>query len=365
MRLILLLGALLMSLSAPASAASEKSAEPGWSLVIHGGAGVIERARISPETDAAVRAALDKALAAGSDVLSKGGRAMDAVQAAIVILEDDPNFNAGHGAVFTYEGTNELDAAVMDGSNRSAGAIARAHYTRNPILLARKVMEQSPHVLLSGEGADRFSAEMGLEQVENSYFGTPERKRQLEELKAKKVGWFDVDLKYGTVGAVARDTHGNVAAGTSTGGLTGKRYGRIGDSPLIGAGTYADNRSCAISATGAGEFFIRVGVAHEICTRIRLKAEARAEFLEQEAERSGKKLDRASHDKLLAQPLSAQEVQAIADAVIAEMGGLGGSGGIIYLTPWGHQGYSFDTPGMYRGMASSDGSKSVAIYGDE
>ncbi len=365
MRLILLFGALIMSLAAPATATPETAGEPDWSLVIHGGAGVIERARISPETDAAVRVALDKALEAGSAVLRSGGAAIDAVQAAILVLEDDPNFNAGHGAVFTYEGTNELDAAIMDGTDRKAGAIARAHNTKNPILLARKVMEQSPHVLLSGEGADRFSAEQGLEQVDQSYFGTPERKRQLEELKAKKVGWFDVDLKYGTVGAVARDAQGNVAAGTSTGGLTGKRYGRIGDSPLIGAGTYADNRSCAISATGAGEFFIRVGVAHEICTRIRLKAEARSEFLAQEAARSGKALDPVSQKGLTAHALSAAEVQGIADAVMAEMGALGGSGGIIYLTPWGHQGYSFDTPGMYRGMASSDGSKSVAVYGDE
>jgi beta-aspartyl-peptidase (threonine type) len=365
MRLPLLFGALLMSLAAPAAATPETTAQPDWSLVIHGGAGVIERARISPETDAAVRAALTRALEAGGAVLKSGGAAMDAVQAAILVLEDDPNFNAGHGAVFTYEGTNELDAAVMDGAERKAGAIARAHHTRNPILLARKVMEESPHVLLSGEGADRFSKEQGLEQVDNAYFGTPERKRQLEELKAKKVGWFDVDLKYGTVGAVARDTNGNVAAGTSTGGLTGKRYGRIGDSPLIGAGTYADNRACAISATGAGEFFIRVGVAHEICTRIRMKAEARAEFLTQEAARGGKTLDAPAQDRLLASMLSAEEVQGIADAVIAEMGALGGSGGIIYLTPWGHQGYSFDTPGMYRGMASSDGTSSVAVYGDE
>lgn len=347
------------------SNAHENAAEPGWSLVIHGGAGLLERGCLTPQADAAARTGLERALAAGSDVLSQGGSAMDAVQAAILVLEDDPNFNAGHGAVFTYEGTNELDAAVMDGSNRAAGAIARAHNTKNPILLARKVMEQSPHVLLSGEGADRFSAEQGLDQVDNAYFGTPERKRQLEELKAKKVGWFDVDLKYGTVGAVARDSHGNVAAGTSTGGLTGKRYGRIGDSPLIGAGTYADNRSCAISATGAGEFFIRVGVAHEICTRIRMKAEARAEFLAQEAERGGTTLDTASQARLLASALSADEVQGIADAVIGEMGALGGSGGIIYLTPWGHQGYSFDTPGMYRGMAASDGTRSVAVYGDE
>ena len=350
---------------AETATATEKPQEPGWSLVIHGGSGMLERSSISPETDAAARSALELALEAGSAVLKGGGSAIDAVQAAIILLEDDPHFNAGHGAVFTYEGTNELDAAIMDGSDRKAGAIARAHHTRNPILLARKVMEQSPHVLLSGEGADRFSAEQGLDQVDQAYFGTPERRRQLEELKANPVGWFDVDLKYGTVGAVARDTHGNIAAGTSTGGLTGKRYGRIGDSPLIGAGTYADNRSCAISATGAGEFFIRVGVAHEICTRIRLKAEARAEFLAQESQRTGNTLDDAALARLLAHQLSVDEVQAIADAVIAEMGALGGTGGIIYLTPWGHQGYSFDTPGMYRGMASSDGHKSVAIYGDE
>ena len=343
----------------------ESPVESGWSLVIHGGSGQFERGRLSAEADAGARAGLDRALAAGSAVLSAGGSAIDAVQAAIVVLEDDPHFNAGHGSVYTYEGKIELDAAVMDGANRAAGAIARAHHTRNPILLARKVMEDSPHVLLSGEGADRFSVEMGLTQVDNAYFGTPERLRQLEELKANTTGWFDVDMKYGTVGAVARDINGHVAAGTSTGGLTGKRYGRIGDSPLIGAGTYADDRACAISATGAGEYFIRVGVAHEICTRIRMKAEARAEFLAHEAERGGTALDEAARAKLLATALSADEVQEIVDAVMAEMVGLGGTGGVIYLTPWGHQGYAFHTPGMYRGMATSDGARSVAVYGDE
>ncbi|WP_033925099.1 isoaspartyl peptidase/L-asparaginase family protein [Sphingomonas sp. 35-24ZXX] len=343
----------------------ESPVESGWSLVIHGGSGQFERRRLSAEADAGARAGLDRALAAGSAVLSAGGSAIDAVQAAIVVLEDDPHFNAGHGSVYTYEGKIELDAAVMDGANRAAGAIARAHHTKNPILLARKVMEDSPHVLLSGEGADRFSVEMGLTQVDNAYFGTPERLRQLEELKANSTGWFDVDMKYGTVGAVARDINGHVAAGTSTGGLTGKRYGRIGDSPLIGAGTYADDRACAISATGAGEYFIRVGVAHEICTRIRMKAEARAEFLAHEAERGGTILDEAARAKLLATALSADEVQEIVDAVMAEMVGLGGTGGIIYLTPWGHQGYAFRTPGMYRGMASSDGASRVAVYGDE
>ncbi|PXW77602.1 beta-aspartyl-peptidase (threonine type) [Blastomonas natatoria] len=344
---------------------SETTADHGWSLVIHGGSGQFERGRLSAEADAGARAGLDRALAAGSEILAQGGSALDAVEAAIVVLEDDPHFNAGHGSVYTYEGKIELDAAVMNGANRTAGAIARAHHTKNPILLARKVMEDSPHVLLSGEGADRFSAEMGLTQVDNAYFGTPERLRQLEELKANSTGWFDVDMKYGTVGAVARDINGHVAAGTSTGGLTGKRYGRIGDSPLIGAGTYADDRSCAISATGAGEFFIRVGVAHEICTRIRLKAEARAEFLAQEAERSGAPLDEPARGRLLATALSSEEVQEIVDAVMAEMVDLGGTGGVIYLTPWGHQGYAFRTPGMYRGMATSAGASSVAVYGDE
>jgi L-asparaginase / beta-aspartyl-peptidase len=343
----------------------DTTSESRWSLVIHGGSGRFERGRLSAETEVGARAGLERALAAGSAVLAAGGDALDAVQAAVVVLEDDPHFNAGHGSVYTYEGKIELDAAVMNGADRAAGAIARAHHTKNPILLARKVLEDSPHVLLSGEGADRFSAESGLVQVENAYFGTPERKRQLDEMKAKTSGWFDIDMKYGTVGAVARDVHGHVAAGTSTGGLTGKRYGRIGDSPLIGAGTYADDRACAISATGAGEYFIRVGVAHEICTRIRLKAEARAEFLAHEAERGGTILDEAARAKLLATALTGVEVQEIVDAVMAEMVGLGGTGGLIYLTPWGHQGYAFHTPGMYRGMASSDGARSVAIYGDE
>ena len=343
----------------------EPDSDSRWSLVIHGGSGQFERGRLTAEADSGARAGMERALAAGSEVLSTGGSALDAVQAAIVVLEDDPHFNAGHGSVYTYEGKIELDAAVMNGADRAAGAIARAHHTKNPILLARKVLDDSPHVMLSGEGADRFSAESGLVQVDNAYFGTPERKRQLEEMKAKTSGWFDIDMKYGTVGAVARDCHGHVAAGTSTGGLTGKRYGRIGDSPLIGAGTYADDRSCAISATGAGEYFIRVGVAHEICTRIRIKAEARADFLAQEAERGGTILDEAARAKLLASALTADEVQEIVEAVMAEMVGLGGTGGLIYITPWGHQGYAFRTPGMYRGLASSDGARSVAVYGDE
>ncbi len=325
-RLFPLLGALLMS--APATAQSH----PDWTLVIHGGAGVLERDKMTPEREAAARAGLDAALEAGAQVLAGGGSALDAVEAAVKVLEDDPHFNAGRGAVFTYEGTNELDAAIMDGADRRAGAVAGVTRTRSPIALARKVMEDSPHVMLAGKGADIFSAEKGLEQVGPEWFATDERRQQLEKMKAQKTSWFDVDMKYGTVGAVARDKAGNVAAATSTGGVTGKRWGRVGDSPLIGAGTYADNRACAVSATGAGEFFIREGVAHEICARVRFKGES---------------------------------LQAAADTVMAETRALGGTGGVIVTGPTGEMAWSFNTPGMYRGKVSASGAKTVAIYGDE
>lgn len=329
--LSLLFGALLMSTAADA-AAGQTSARPEWKLVIHGGAGVIERDRLSGEKDRAIRAALDGALATGSEILAKGGSALDAVEATVRVLEDDPNFNAGRGAVFTYQGTNELDAAIMDGATRAAGAVTGVTATRHPVSLARAVMEKSPHVFLSREGADQFSMEQGLEQAKPDWFATPERRRQLEELRSRpSADYFDVDLKYGTVGAVALDTKGHVAAATSTGGITGKRWGRIGDSPMIGAGTYADDRACAISATGAGEFFIRAGVAHEICARIRLGGDG---------------------------------VQEAADAVMEEVRALGGTGGVIVVTPQGAGAYSFNTPGMYRGQASPEG-RSVAIYGDE
>lgn len=330
MRLLnLLLGALLMS--TPAAAQNTGQSRPAWRLVIHGGAGVIERSRLTPEKDREIRAALDRSLQAGERVLAGGGSALDAVEASVRVLEDDPNFNAGRGAVFTYEGKNELDASIMDGRDRSAGAVAGVTATKNPISLARRVMEQSPHVMLIGDGADLFSREQGLEQVDPDYFATPERRRQLEELKARQSNWFDVDMKYGTVGAVALDAQGNVAAATSTGGVTGKRWSRVGDSPIIGAGTYADNRACAVSATGAGEFFIRAGVAHEICARMRLGGEA---------------------------------PQAAADAVMADVRALGGTGGVILVTPAGEGVFSFNTPGMYRGRAGPEG-RQVGIYGDE
>ncbi len=305
--------------------------EPTWSIAIHGGAGTMSRDRMSEQLQAEYEAALGTALDAGAAVLASGGSALDAVEAAIVLLEDDPHFNAGRGAVFTYEGVNELDASIMDGSDRSAGAIAGVTTVKNPIRLARAVMEKSPHVFLSREGAEEFAREQELEQAGPEWFATPERRRQLDELKERQVSWFDVDLKYGTVGAVALDSQGHLAAGTSTGGLTGKRWGRIGDSPLIGAGNYADDRSCAVSATGAGEFFIRANVASQICTRMRLLGES---------------------------------AQQAADTVIAEVGGLGGDGGVIVVAPDGETAFSMNTSGMYRGRASSEGLREVAIFSE-
>ena len=301
-----------------------------WKLVVHGGAGIIERHLLSREDEAEIRAALAHALDTGGAVLAGGGSALDAVEAAVRELEDDPHFNAGRGAVFTFEGENELDAAIMDGRTRAAGAVAGATATRNPVSLARAVMEKSPHVMLSGRGADTFSREQALEQAGPEWFATPERRRQLEEAKAGG-DWFDVDMKYGTVGAVALDVHGHVAAATSTGGITGKRWGRIGDSPLIGSGTYADDRAAAISATGSGEYFIREAAAHEICARIRFVGDS---------------------------------AQAAADRVMEEVDDLGGTGGVIVVTPKGEAIWSFVSPGMYRGMADAEGKK-VAIFMDE
>jgi len=316
-----------------AAQAQEQSAQkPKWTLVIHGGAGIIEKGKLTPEQEKGFTAGLNAALDAGSKVLAEGGEALDAVQAAVQVLEDDPHFNAGRGAVFTWDGRNELDAAIMDGRNRAAGSVAGTTTTRHPVAAARAVMEKSPHVMLSGAGADAFAREQGLEQVDNAWFATPERRQQLDKMKSNKLGWFDVDLKYGTVGAVAMDQQGHVAAATSTGGLTGKRWGRIGDAPIIGAGTYADDRACAVSATGAGEFFIREGVTHEICARVRFKGES---------------------------------LQQAAETVMAEVKALGGSGGVILTGPKGEMAWTFNTPGMYRGRASSKGERVVAFYGED
>ncbi len=301
-----------------------------WKLVVHGGAGIIEKSRTDPAKDREIRSALDHALVTGSAVLADGGSALDAVEAAVRELEDNPNFNAGRGAVFTFEGRNELDAAIMDGRDRSAGAVTGATETRHPVSLAKAIKDHSPHVLLRGRGADQFSREQGLEQVDNSWFGTAERKRQLDAMLAADGDHFDADLKYGTVGAVALDVNGHVAAATSTGGLTGKRWGRIGDSPIIGAGTYADDGSAAVSATGAGEYFIRALAAYQIAERVKI---------------GGSSLQQALDDTL------------------ADIQSLGGKGGLIAAAPTGEIAWGFTTPGMYRGRADRSGRK-VALYSE-
>jgi L-asparaginase / beta-aspartyl-peptidase len=359
MRLLLLLGALLM----PVAAAAQAADPPRWTLVIHGGAGIIERDRLPPEQQAGVRAGLERALDAGSRVLADGGSAVDAVQAAVSVLEDDPHFNAGRGAVFTLDGRNELDAAIMDGATRAAGAVAGSTTTRHPVALARAVMDNGPHVMLSGPGADQFAREHGLEQVDNSWFATPERREQLEKMKANgALGSFDVDLKYGTVGAVAMDSQGHLAAATSTGGLTGKRWGRIGDSPVIGAGTFADDRGCAVSATGAGEAFIRVGVAHEICGTLR-----RARKVEGVAcPPTPPGEEEPVFQECWSRPhLDEAAAGAMVADVLDEVTELGGTGGVIFVTPDGVGGWRFTTPGMYRARASWAGDRLIALFGDD
>ena len=323
---------------------------PAWSLVLHGGSGVIDRADLTPEQDGAYRAVLARAAEAGAAVLRIGGAALDAVEAAIHVLEDDPLFNAGRGAVFTAEGRVELDAAIMDGATLQAGAVAGVTRVRNPISAARAVMERSPHVLLVGEGADAFAGAEGLARVEPSYFFVERRWRALEKQLVREglpipprpqgasrdeshAALAHDEGKRGTVGVVARDARANVAAGTSTGGTTGKRWGRVGDSPLIGAGTYASNRSAAVSGTGEGEYFIRLSVAREIAALVELKGLA---------------------------------LQAAVDEVIQnELTGLGGHGGVIAVTADGQMAWSFNTSGMYRARIAEGQPLAVAIYKDE
>lgn len=324
---------------------------PSWALVAHGGAGEITRDRLSPAQDAAYRAAMGVAAEAGAGILRAGGSAMDAVEAAIQILEDDPLFNAGRGAAFTAEGRNELDASIMDGASLRAGAVAGLVTTRHPISAARAVIEGSAHVMLGGEGADAFARSQGLEQVAPVYFFTERRWRALEKGLAKlglpvparpvgapddvsgKAALVHEEGKHGTVGVVALDAHGNVAAGTSTGGSSTKRWGRVGDSPIIGAGTYASNRGCAVSCTGAGEYFIRLGVAHEINALVQHKG---------------------------------LSLQAAADHVIQdELTALGGDGGVICVAPDGQMAWSFNTTGMYRARIAEGEPLVVGVYKDE
>jgi L-asparaginase / beta-aspartyl-peptidase len=360
MRKLLALVALAL-ISQPAFAENEA---PRWSLAIHGGAGTLDPAQMTPEKRAAYEADLQAALDAGSKILAEGGSAMDAVKAAIVIMEDSPLFNAGKGAVFTWDGTNELDASIMDGRDRSAGAVAGVKTVRNPILLADTVRTQSEHVFLVGKGAEEFAASKGFAVTPPEYFATQARREALERLKAEKLSALDVDHKFGTVGAVALDQSGNMAAGTSTGGMTGKRWGRVGDAPMIGAGTYADNRACAVSATGWGEYFIRVGVAHEICARLReFNSQALVESNASRLRKQGREPNEpVSGNKFVADPTMAQN---IADDVMADVATLGGDGGVIVVTPEGHAIFSFNTTGMYRGRATSAGVNEVAIFGGE
>lgn len=315
-----------------AAAGGQLTQVPRWSLAIHGGAGVIEPGTLSPEKEHAYRAGLDAALRAGSAVLDKGGRALDAVAAAVRVLEDDPLFNAGRGAVFTAEGRNELDAAIMDGKTQAAGAVAGVTRTRHPIDLASAVMEHSPHVLLMGAGADRFSVEQKLEQVDPAWFRTEERWRQLLAWRAKQTAAIDRTHLFGTVGAVALDASGDLAAATSTGGMTGKRWGRVGDSPIIGAGTYAKDGLCAVSATGSGEYFIRESAARQVCDRIAWDGETLADA---------------------------------AQATIKAVGAIGGDGGLIAMGADGHPAFAINDLGMYRGQASDTIAPQTAIYAGE
>ena len=303
--------------------------EQRWRLLIHGGAGSMHPHRVGIETDRRAREALEASLTAGCAILAKGESALDAVEAAVRELEEDVCFNAGRGSVLTADGAIELDAAIMDGRTRRAGAVAGLRTTRAPVSLARLLLDKGPHVFLSGRGADDFAREAGLAQVDNSWFEVAERRRQLEELLVE--GGFDDEVKYGTVGAVAVDVDGHVAVATSTGGLTAKRWGRVGDAPLIGAGTYADDRSAAVSATGSGEYFIRAVAAHQLAERVRLGGQA---------------------------------LQQALDAVLEDIGSLGGKGGLIAVAPDGDAAWGFTTPAMYRGMADSIG-RTVAIYSDE
>ena len=313
-------------------------------LVIHGGAGTILKSQMTPEKEKAYQQGLNDALQKGYEVLSKGGTALDAVEATIEVMEDNPLFNAGKGAVFTHEGKNEMDAAIMDGKTLKAGAVAGVTNIKNPITAARAVMDKSGHVMMAGKGAEQFAAQQGCMLVDPSYFFTEDRWKALQKAKADdSLKPFErdtsksflkqsenKDYKYGTVGCVALDVYGNLAAGTSTGGMTNKKFGRIGDSPIIGAGTYANNSTCAISCTGYGEYFIRLVMAKSVSDRMEL-----------------------GHETLQ---------QAANEMIMHKLGDLGGDGGLIAVDKNGNISMPFNTTGMYRGYMTSDGKKEIKIY---
>ncbi len=325
--------------SGPKQSSLPLKKRPDYVLVIHGGAGAIEKDKMAPEMDSAYRVALNQALDAGEAILISGGSSLNAIEATIMYLEDSPLFNAGKGAVFNYDGTNELDASIMDGHTLAAGAIAGVTRLKNPVQVARAVMEKSEHVFLFGEGAENFALSIGMDTVSPSYFYTELRWQNLQRAKALET---EKDLssvapekqvfKYGTVGAVALDKSGNLAAATSTGGMTNKRWHRIGDAPVIGAGTYADNRSCAVSCTGHGEYFIRYAIAHDMAARVRYNS--------QSPEEAGQIL------------------------IYQELLQKGGRGGLIALDTMGRFTMPFNTEGMYRGY-TLPGKRKVAIYAEE
>jgi beta-aspartyl-peptidase (threonine type) len=308
-----------------------------FGLVVHGGAGTIERSKMTPEREHEYRSGIERALAAGYEILKRGGSSLDATEAAVRVLEDDPHFNAGRGAVFTNVGTNELDAAVMDGKTFKAGAVACLKHIKNPVSLARLVMEKSGHVMMDGEGAEAFAKQNGVEFVDQKYFYTKERWDALEKVKAaekrggpggKRFIISDQD-RHGTVGAVALDQHGDLAAATSTGGTTNKRAGRVGDSPIIGAGTYANNATCAVSATGDGEYFIRATVGHDISALMEYRG---------------------------------MSLKEAAQTVLDKVAKLGGTGGLIAIDRRGNIALPFNTSGMYRGYADPSGKFVIEIY---
>ena len=307
-------------------------------IAIHAGAGTISKEELTVAREQEIRGILTRAVQAGHEILSEGGSSLDAVTLAVTILEDSPHFNAGRGAVFNAEGRHEMDASIMDGSNLDAGSVAGVHNIRNPILLARKVMSDSAHVMLMGEGAEVFARQHDIQFAGDDYFFTEYRWQQLQQAKSgenRNSHYFSEtpDRWLSTVGSVALDAQGNLAAATSTGGMTNKRWGRVGDSPIIGAGTYADNRSCAVSATGHGEYFIRATVARDICSRVQYQ---------------GLNLDDAAN--------------AVINGQLRQMGG---DGGIIAVDAKGNIAQTFNTPGMYRAMIDANGNLSVSIFKDE
>jgi len=325
---------------------SALSEESPLAIAIHGGAGTIDKAKFSPEQEKAYRAKLSEAVEAGYSVLEKGGESLDAVTAAITVLEQSEFFNAGRGAVYTYDGGHELDASIMDGRNRKAGAVAGVKHVESPIKLARLVMDNSVHVMLSGQGAEEFAKEQGIELIENNIFDTKHRydallkaKDKLDKAKATTKSYqaahnaLSDNFKMGTVGAVALDKNGNLAAGTSTGGMTAKRYGRVGDAPVIGAGTFAENESCAVSATGHGEYFIRYNVASDICARVKYQ---------------GITISQAG-DEVINKVLKP----------------IGGTGGVIIIDTQGNISLPFNTSGMYRASKSNTQATYVGIFKGE